>query len=82
MINEYTDWNRPIEHPINLLDSTADILGDALIVAPIIDAANLHSKWKTAHPASSQSSSSSPLIASETRDARSYFYVFAYQVIF
>ncbi|CAG2105239.1 unnamed protein product, partial [Medioppia subpectinata] len=30
LMNEYTDWNRPVDHPINLLDSTVDILGDAL----------------------------------------------------
>ena len=44
LINEYTDWSVPSEHPINVLDSLIDILGDASIVAPITKVANLHFK--------------------------------------
>lgn len=44
VINEYTDWSKPDQHPINVLDSTADAMGDALVVAPMIRAANFHSK--------------------------------------
>ncbi|XP_015782174.1 neuroligin-4, X-linked-like [Tetranychus urticae] len=44
LINEYTDWSVPSEHPINILDSLIDILGDALVVAPITRAASLHYK--------------------------------------
>lgn len=44
MINEYTDWSRPSEHPINLLDSTIDILGHALILAPLIETVELYAK--------------------------------------
>lgn len=43
-MNEYTDWNWPSEHPINLLDSTVEILGDALVVAPLIRTADLFAK--------------------------------------
>jgi hypothetical protein len=75
LINEYTDWNRPIEHPINLLDSTADILGDALVVAPIIETGDLHSKWTLSHQTSHPQSTSS-----EPRPQKSFFYVFVYQV--
>ncbi|XP_075589753.1 uncharacterized protein LOC124495766 isoform X2 [Dermatophagoides farinae] len=44
LINEYTDWSRPSEHPINLLDSTIDILGHALILAPLIETVELYAK--------------------------------------
>ncbi len=76
LMNEYTDWNRPVEHPVNLLDSTADILGDALIVSPLIETGDLHSKW-----ISSQTTQQSQPYLSETRTASIFFYVFAYQVI-
>ena len=83
LMNEYTDWNRPVEHPVNLLDSTVDILGDALRVAPLIESGDLHSKW-----ISSQTTSAQQLPAygnagpqSESRTAKQFFYVFAYQVI-
>lgn len=44
MINEYTDWSRPSEHPINLLDSTIDILGHSLVLAPLIETVELYAK--------------------------------------
>ncbi|XP_023210237.1 neuroligin-3-like [Centruroides sculpturatus] len=47
IVNEYTDWTRPVQHPINVLDGTSDALGDALVVAPLIRAGNYHSLVKT-----------------------------------
>lgn len=44
LINEYTDWSKPIEHPLNLLDSLIDILSDALVVSPLIKAADFNVK--------------------------------------
>ncbi|XP_022670199.1 neuroligin-4, Y-linked-like [Varroa jacobsoni] len=44
VVNEYTDWTRPFQHPLSILDGTAEILGDALVVAPLIRAAKLHAK--------------------------------------
>ncbi|KAG1708536.1 Neuroligin-3 [Nymphon striatum] len=41
-INEYTDWTKTIQHPINMLDATSEIIGDADIVAPMVLAANYH----------------------------------------
>ena len=82
LINEYTDWSRPSEHPINLLDSTADILGDALVVAPLMETADLFTKWTQYHHSASSSSSSHSSSASgpsETR-GKSFLYVFVYQV--
>ncbi len=79
LINEYTDWNRPIEHPINLLDATADILGDALVVAPIVETGDIHSKWtqQASHPTSSAQTQHS----ADSRPQKSFFYVFVYQVL-
>ncbi|XP_023220492.1 neuroligin-4, X-linked-like [Centruroides sculpturatus] len=42
-VSEYTDWTRPTQHPVNMMESTADILGDALFVAPIVRAGMFHS---------------------------------------
>ncbi|XP_022670080.1 neuroligin-1-like isoform X3 [Varroa destructor] len=44
VVNEYTDWTRPFQHPLNVLDGTAEAIGDALVVAPLVKAANLHAK--------------------------------------
>ncbi|XP_074603797.1 neuroligin-4, X-linked-like isoform X2 [Brevipalpus obovatus] len=67
LINEYTDWSVPSEHPINILDSLIDIIGDALVVAPITSTANLHfrksqhhSQTRSSSASQSSSSSSSP----------------------
>jgi hypothetical protein len=43
LTNEYTDWSlASVEHSQNLMDSFVDILGDALVVAPLLNSANLH----------------------------------------
>ncbi|XP_015915685.1 neuroligin-4, X-linked isoform X2 [Parasteatoda tepidariorum] len=44
IVNEYTDWARPVQHPVNILDGTVDALSDALVVAPLISSANILSK--------------------------------------
>lgn len=41
--NEYTDWERPVQHPINIRDETLEALSDAQVVAPVIHTADLHS---------------------------------------
>ena len=35
--NEYTDWQRPVEHPANIRDATLQALGDAQYVAPLVE---------------------------------------------
>ncbi|XP_074593556.1 neuroligin-4, X-linked-like [Brevipalpus obovatus] len=40
--NEYTDWNRPASYPLSVLDSTLNLLDDALVVAPLIRVVNYH----------------------------------------
>lgn len=46
IVNEYTDWSRPVQHPLNILDATVQALTDALYVAPSISSANVLSKLK------------------------------------
>ena len=60
LINEYTDWSKSIDHPINLLDSLAEILGDALVVAPIIQSGDINVRATLSSLPTSSSSSSSP----------------------
>ncbi|CAK1603689.1 unnamed protein product [Parnassius mnemosyne] len=42
--NEYTDWEKPIQHPINIRDSTLESLSDAAVAAPALRVAQLHAK--------------------------------------
>jgi len=42
VLNEYTDWERPVQHPINLRDETLEALSDARVVAPTVLTADLH----------------------------------------
>ena len=44
IVNEYTDWEKTVLHPINIRDETMEALGDAQYVAPLIKTANLHSE--------------------------------------
>lgn len=37
---EYTDWARPVQHPVHIRDLTAEALHDAAYVAPVTVAAN------------------------------------------
>ncbi|CAG2163518.1 unnamed protein product [Oppiella nova] len=75
LINEYTDWTRPVEHPINLLDSLLDIMSDALVVAPVIETGDLHSRpLMPTKPYHRLSSSARP----QTR-GKTFFYVFVHQ---
>lgn len=84
MINEYTDWSRPVEHPVNLFDSLVDILGDALVVAGMVQTGDLN-----AHQAAQilarrhhhVNGSKTDKIAgpAQRASARTFFYVFSYQ---
>ncbi|XP_022663617.1 neuroligin-1-like [Varroa destructor] len=47
VLNEYTDWSASLPpHPLNILDGTLEAVSDALVVAPLIRTAQLHSKLK------------------------------------
>ncbi|KAI5704214.1 hypothetical protein M8J75_003061 [Diaphorina citri] len=42
--NEYTDWDKPILHPINIRDSIMEALSDGHTVAPVIRVVYLHAR--------------------------------------
>ncbi|KAG6455156.1 hypothetical protein O3G_MSEX009080, partial [Manduca sexta] len=42
--NEYTDWEKPIQHPINIRDATLESLSDAAGAAPALRVAQLHAR--------------------------------------
>lgn len=42
--NEYTDWDKPIQHPINVRDSTMEALSDGHTVAPLVHVGYLHAR--------------------------------------
>ncbi|XP_038207656.1 neuroligin-4, X-linked-like isoform X2 [Zerene cesonia] len=42
--NEYTDWEKPIQHPINIRDATLEALSDAAAAAPALRLAQLHAR--------------------------------------
>lgn len=46
IVNEYTDWERPVQHPINIRDETLEALSDAMYVAPVVHMADIHSAMK------------------------------------
>ncbi|CAL8107071.1 unnamed protein product [Orchesella dallaii] len=41
-IHEYTDWEKPAQHPLNVRDETIDALADAQVVAPLTKVGDLH----------------------------------------
>ncbi|XP_076053092.1 neuroligin-4, Y-linked-like isoform X2 [Oratosquilla oratoria] len=43
IIDEYTDWDRPVQHPVNIRDLMAEALHDATVVSPMI--ANANQLW-------------------------------------
>lgn len=51
--NEYTDWSLAAggaEHAPNLMDAFVDLLGDVLVVAPLLRSANLQLEMQAALP--------------------------------
>ncbi|XP_024084408.1 neuroligin-4, X-linked-like [Cimex lectularius] len=64
VVNEYTDWERTVLHPINTRDATVAALSDAQFVAPVVATGDLLSK---------------PMHSSSPKTHRSFFYVFDYQ---
>lgn len=92
IVNEYTDWDRTSQHPINTRDTAVAALSDAQFVAPIIRTGDMlantlpggggshggisQDKSGSSSQPSSSSSSSSSSLNSGTK---CYFYVFDYQ---
>ncbi|EDV95063.1 GH23353 [Drosophila grimshawi] len=88
IVNEYTDWDRTSQHPINTRDMAVAALSDAQFVAPIVRtgdilAANSPPPVSSSTPnggSSSGNAAASTSSGASTQPAgRCYFYVFDYQ---
>lgn len=66
VVNEYTDWERTVQHPINTRDAAVAALSDAQFVAPLVQTGDLLS----AKP---------PQPGQEPSGPKTFFYVFDYQ---
>lgn len=69
IVNEYTDWERTVLHPINTRDATIAALSDAQYVAPLVHTGDMLSQTKTS-PATDDR---------KQKRTKSFFYVFDYQ---
>ncbi|XP_034117843.2 neuroligin-1 isoform X1 [Drosophila albomicans] len=84
IVNEYTDWDRTSQHPINTRDTAVAALSDAQFVAPIVRAGDILAA-QSPPPVSSSTPSGAGNVAASTLAAttqpsgRCYFYVFDYQ---
>ncbi|KAH8330867.1 hypothetical protein KR067_008363 [Drosophila pandora] len=86
IVNEYTDWDRTSQHPINTRDTAVAALSDAQFVAPIVRAGDILAA-NSPPPVSSSSPSgsaggnaaASTSAGSTQPSGRCYFYVFDYQ---
>ncbi|CAB3256114.1 unnamed protein product [Arctia plantaginis] len=70
IVNEYTDWERTVENPINTRDAAVAALSDAQYVAPLVQSGDL------------LSGGPKPVLTDEDeprRPTKTYFYVFDYQ---
>lgn len=83
-MNEYTDWDRTSQHPINTRDTAVAALSDAQFVAPLVRTGDILAA-QSPPPVSSSSANgagnvaTSTLAASTQPSGRCYFYVFDYQ---
>ncbi|XP_066586116.1 neuroligin-4, X-linked-like [Prorops nasuta] len=74
VVNEYTDWERTVQHPINTKDACVQALSDAQFVAPLVqtgDLFTLRHKRKPNDPPDPE--------AEKEPMPKTYFYVFDYQ---
>lgn len=51
ILNEYTDWEKAVLHPINIRDETLEALSDAQYVAPLVKTADLWHSGQGPHSA-------------------------------
>lgn len=77
-MNEYTDWDRTVQHPVNTKDACVQALSDAQFVAPLVQTGDLFTLRHTKKP---NSPHIAPILDSEEEPMpKTYFYVFDYQV--
>lgn len=85
IVNEYTDWDRTSQHPINTRDTAVAALSDAQFVAPIVRtgdilAAQSPPPVSLSTPSGAGGNAAASTLAASTQPAgRCYFYVFDYQ---
>ncbi|XP_072394349.1 neuroligin-4, Y-linked [Diabrotica undecimpunctata] len=66
IVNEYTEWERTVQHPVNTRDSVIAALSDAQFVAPLVQTGDLLSVKP-------------PQVGQESNSPKTFFYVFDYQ---
>ncbi|OAD53096.1 Neuroligin-1 [Eufriesea mexicana] len=78
VVNEYTDWERTVQHPVNTKDACVQALSDAEIVAPLVQTGDL---FTLRHTKKSNNPHIAPIPESEKEPMpKTYFYVFDYQM--
>lgn len=78
MVNEYTDWERTVQHPVNTKDACVQALSDAQFVAPLVQTGDLFTLRHTKKP---NNPHIAPIPESEKEPLpKTYFYVFDYQM--
>ncbi|XP_043283676.1 neuroligin-4, X-linked-like isoform X2 [Venturia canescens] len=78
VVNEYTDWERTVQHPKNTRDSCVQALSDAQFVAPLVQTGDLFTLRHTKKP---NNPHAAPIPDSEREPLpKTYFYVFDYQM--
>ncbi|XP_011338292.1 neuroligin-4, Y-linked [Ooceraea biroi] len=78
VVNEYTDWERTVQHPVNTKDACVQALSDAQFVAPLVQTGDLFTLRHTKKP---NNPHISPIPDSEKEPMpKTYFYVFDYQM--
>lgn len=77
-MNEYTDWERTVQHPVNTKDACVQALSDAQFVAPLVQTGDLFTLRHTKKP---NNPHIAPIPESEKEPLpKTYFYVFDYQM--
>lgn len=78
VVNEYTDWERTVQHPVNTKDACVQALSDAQFVAPLVQTGDLFTLRHTKKP---NNPHIAPIPESEKEPLpKTYFYVFDYQM--
>ncbi|XP_031785231.1 neuroligin-4, Y-linked isoform X2 [Nasonia vitripennis] len=79
IVNEYTDWERTVQHPMNTRDACVQALSDAQFVAPLVQTGDLFTLRHTKRP----NGMHVPLPVHDADKEplpKTYFYVFDYQM--
>ena len=79
VVNEYTDWERTVLHPINTRDSTVAALSDAQFVAPLVRTGDQLGRSTAAAAAAATPASGNGGNSVAARPVKAFFYVFDYQ---